>query len=130
MAMGHAVVTLPKHGRGSHPENGALAIDGRGKNMLAPSGLVGSSLQTGALFWAITRTTKASEANMILENVSFESTVKVHLPAPKKRRVESNTWGPTENPQVPILVSKGALKKHIQLFVFQAEKKKEPEKKA
>ena len=125
MAMSHVVVNLPKHGRGAHPENSSLALDGRSKNLLAPAGLVSTSEHLGSLFWAITRTSKASEANLAFENIAFESTIKMSLPAPKKRRVETSAWGATENPQIPIMVNKGALKKNIRLMIFQ----KEPEKK-
>ena len=128
MAMCHVVVNLPKHGRGAHLENSSLALDGRSKNLLAPAGLVSTSDHLGSLFWAVTRTSKASEANLVLENIAFESTVKMSLPAPKKRRVETSAWSTTENPHIPIMVNKAALKKNIQLKIFQAEKK-EPEKK-
>ena len=125
MAHCHAVVSLPKHGRGAHPENSSLALDGRAKNLLAPAGLVGPSEYLGSLFWVVTRTSKAAEANMSFENIAFESTVKMTLPAPKKRKVETSTWSTTENPQLPIMVNKGALKKNIKLVIFQAEKKAE-----
>ena len=125
MAHCHAAVSLPKHGRGAHPENSSLALDGRSKNLLAPAGLVGPSEYLGSLFWVVTRSSKAAEANMSFENIAFESTVKMTLPAPKKRKVETSTWSATENPQLPIMVNKGALKKNIKLVIFQAEKKAE-----
>ena len=35
MATAHAVVGTPKHGRGAHPENLSLALDGRGRTCIA-----------------------------------------------------------------------------------------------
>ena len=40
MAAGHAVVGLPKHGRGSHPDNTSLALDGRGRSSMAQKGSI------------------------------------------------------------------------------------------
>ena len=50
----------------------------------------------------VTRTSKVSEANMILENATFEQTLKVTLPAPKKRKTTNLTWEREEMPSVPI----------------------------
>ena len=73
----------------------------------------------------VTRTSKVSEANMILENATFEQTLKVTLPAAKKRKTTNLTWESTEMPSVPILVNKTKIKKDMQLLTFLAEKKKE-----
>ena len=74
----------------------------------------------------VARTSKASEANMILENATFEQTIKVTLPAPKKRKTTNLTWEREEMPSVPILVNKDKIEKNKQLFMFLAEKKIEP----
>ena len=74
----------------------------------------------------VARTSKASEANMILENATFEQTLKVTLPAPKKRKTTNLTWEREEMPSVPILVNKAQIKKDQQLITFLAEKKKDP----
>ena len=40
VATAHAVVTIPRHGRGAHPTNGSLALDGRSRSLIARSGVV------------------------------------------------------------------------------------------
>ena len=84
MASAHVVVGLPKHGRGAHPENSSLAFDGRGRNLMAPSELLSTEEHKGSLFWIVQRTSKASDANLVFENVTFETQVTVSLPALKK----------------------------------------------
>ena len=74
----------------------------------------------------VARTSKVSEANMILENATFEQTLKVTLPAPKKRKTTNLTWEREEMPSVPILVNKAKIEKNKQLLTFLAEKKNEP----
>ena len=73
----------------------------------------------------VARTSKVSEANMSLENVTFEKTIKVILPAAKKRKRWSHTWEPSEMPQVPILVNKSKIEKDMKLLMFLPGKKKE-----
>ena len=126
MASAHAVLHLPKHGRGSHPENQAMALDGRGRNLMAPKGLCDTDEHAGSFFWMVTRTSKVSEANMILENATFEQTLKVTLPAPKRRKTTNLIWEREEMPSVPILVNKAKIEKDKQLLTFLAEKRKEP----
>ena len=129
MASAHVVVALPEHGRGAHPGNLSLALDGRGKNLVALKGLLSTEEHKGSLFWIVQRTSKASDANLVFENVTFETQVCVSLPTTKKRKVEASLWGPEELPGIPILINKGSLKKHIQLFCFQPEKKKDDKNK-
>ena len=74
----------------------------------------------------VARTSKASEANMSLENATFEQTLKVTLPAPKKRKTTNLDWERVEMPSVPILVNKAKIEKDKQLLTLLAEKKKEP----
>ena len=128
MASLHAVVGIPKHGPGVHPENHSLALDGRGKNLMAPKGVIDSEEHLASFFWILGRTTQASEANLVLENITFESQVKVSLPAPKKRKTETCNWDSTVMPSFPILMNKSKIGKNLQLLVFQPEKKKEKEK--
>ena len=51
MASAHAVVTIPKHGRGAHPGNISLALDGRTRNLIAMSGSLDQDEHHGFLFW-------------------------------------------------------------------------------
>ena len=62
---------------------------------------------------------------MVFENVNFENLTKIHVPAAKKRKIESSTWGTSEMPSIPVLVNKAKILKHVQLVVFQQEKKKD-----
>ena len=127
MASGHAVVDIPKHGRGAHPDGQSMALDGRTRNLIAKKGVLDESEHKGSLFWIVGRTSKASEANLSLEPISFEQKTFLTLPNNKKRKI-SVDWGASEMPAIPILVNKKALKAHTQLLVFHADKKKEPEK--
>ena len=121
----HAVVTVPKQGRGAHPENMTLALDGRGKGMMAHDGTIGASEHKGSLFWMVTRTTDPDEANLEFDTVTWEQKIQVHLPGPatKKRKLDPVEWAQQELPQFPILVNKQPLEKNTKLAVFIAPKK-------
>ena len=69
----HALVSLPKHGPGAHPDNQCLALDGRGKGLIAPAGALDADDHTGSLFWVVQRTSKASDANLTLQDVTFQA---------------------------------------------------------
>ena len=49
----HALVGMPKHGLGAHPDNLVMALDGRGKNKIAPKGELDSTEHQGSLFWVV-----------------------------------------------------------------------------
>ena len=55
-----AVVTIPKHGRGAHPTNGCLALDGRNRNLIANKGALDKEERRGSLFWVVTQTSEAN----------------------------------------------------------------------
>ena len=75
----------------------------------------------------VTRTSKASEANLIMEDITFEHQVSVNLPGPKRRKITRVHWETADLPTIPILVNNRDLKKHTKLQVFQAERsKKQP----
>ena len=114
-----------QNGPGAHPDNQALALDGRGKTKIAPKGELDSEEHKGSLFWVVGRTSQAADANLVLENISFETQIKMSLPAPKRRKTETSSWDSSMMPSVPILVNKTKIKNNIQLLVFQPEKKKE-----
>ena len=125
MAAGHAVVGLPKHGRGSHPDNTSLALDGRGRSSMAQRGSIDTEEHLGSFFWLVGITSKDKEANMEMQTASFERSYKVTLPGPKKRKVPNVHWDPNEMPSLPIMVHKKALKKNTKLLVFLPGKKEE-----
>ena len=117
MATAHAVVTIPKHGRGAHPTNGSLALDGRSRSLIARSGVVDKEEHHGSLFWVITRTSETKDVNLELDNITWPQNIKMNLPAPKKRKTEVIDREPSELPSFPILLSKKAIVKHTKLCV-------------
>ena len=128
MASAHACVTLPKNGRGAHPENGTCALDGRSRNMLAAKGSLDQEEHTGALYWLVSRTPDNTEVNMDMEMATWNQKIEVNLPVPKKRKAQVLEWNSAELPSYPILVNKKAIKKHTKLCVFLIEKKKDDKK--
>ena len=128
MATAHAVVTIPKHGRGSHPTNGSLALDGRSRSLIARSGVVDKEEHHGSLFWVITRTSETKEANLDLDNITWSHNIKMSLPAPKKRKAEVIEWEPSELPSFPILVNKKAIQKKTKLCVYMPKQTKDKAK--
>ncbi len=113
----HAPLGLPKVGPGKHPQSLGLALDGRQRAMLAAQGSVDDAEHTGLLFFAVTRSSSASEANMAFDAVTFEHTVVVKLPL--KRKSSSATWESQHLPSVPILVNPKAIKARTRLGVHQ-----------
>ena len=84
----HVVVGLPKHGRGAHPENQNLALDGRGKNLIANKDVLDGDEHMGSLFWLVGKTSNSSDANLSMGMATFEQQIKVHLSGPKRRKIE------------------------------------------
>ena len=115
MATAHAVVTTPKHGRGAHPTQRSLALDGRSRNMIAKSGVVDKEERHGSVFVVITRTSETKEVNLELDNITWSQNIKVNLHAPKKRKTEVIEWEPSELPSFPIVLSKKAIEKDTKL---------------
>ena len=64
MANAHDVVTLPKYGRGSHPLNQSLALDGRTKNILAAKNLLDLEEHRGSFYWVVTNTSEQKEGQL------------------------------------------------------------------
>ena len=124
----NASVTLPKHGRGAHHENQAVALDGRGNRIMAHEGALDDEKHLGALFWVVARTEDKKACNMAYKNVTWEYQVKINSTGSeaKKRKVVQVDWVSSELPMVPVLVNLEKVPKHTQLRVFQ---KKDAEKK-
>ena len=93
--------------------------------MMAPKGELDSEEHQGSLLWVVRRTSHAADANLVLENICFETQIKMSLPAPKRRKTETCSWDSSMMPSVPILVNKTNIKKNIQLALLQPEKKQE-----
>ena len=126
MANANAVVGIPRHGPGAHPDGQSLALDGRTRNSIAAKGVIDATEHRGSLFWIVGRTSKASEANLTLESVAWEH--KVTLVMPHKKRKLTTEWESKDLPTIPILVNKKPLKAHTRLVMFVAETKKEEKK--
>ena len=125
MAAGHAVVGLPKHGRGrilTTPPWPLMVEEGP---PWLRKGSIDPEEHLGSFFWPVGRTSKDKEANMQMQNVSFEGSYKVALPGPKRRKVSFVNWHSTEMPSLPILVNSKPLNKNTKLLVFLQEKKDE-----
>ena len=125
MASAHAVVTLPKHGRGAHPQNSSFALDGRSRNMLASKDLVDLEEHKGSLYWVVTRTSDPNAVNLDVEMAQWALSIQMTLPASKKRKaVSQEYWSSSEPPSYPILVNRKALEKHTQLVCYMAKDEK------
>ena len=123
----NAVVTLPRHGRGAHPDGGSLALDGRCRNLLASEGSLDEHSHTGSLFWLVTRSCNPKEASMEQEVANFEATIKCSFyspPALKKRKTSPVEWAPQEMPAIPFLFNRKAIAAKTKLAMFQPLKKK------
>ena len=121
MSLHHAVVTLPKHGRGAEPENKALALDGRCRHLMNSAGTSDEEEHTGSIYWIVTRTGDPKICNLEYENMTWEQQIKVNLPGPamKARKLETRQeWASSELPMYPVLVNKKAIKKHTLLCVY------------
>ena len=114
MAAGHAVVTLPKHGRGAHPDNASLALDGRGRTLRAREGVLDSQKHEGYFYWLVDRCADEEEANMAYETATVEQQIKVNLPAPKKRKTTKVEWETFELPSFPVMVNPAEILKQAQ----------------
>ena len=77
------------------------------------------------MFWVVGRTSKAVNANLVMEIISFDTQIQMSLPAPKKRKTETCSWDASMMPTMPILVNKTKINKNIQLLVFQPQKKQD-----
>ena len=120
-AAANAVVGLPQHGRGKHPDGGSLALDGRGRACLAKAGLIDSNEHTGSLYWLVERSSSPAEANLVLESVCWDH--RVDLKLPRKKQKVSSDWQSQDLPAIPLLVNRKVIKEHVRLVVYQPEKK-------
>ena len=121
-----AVVGIPKHGRGSHPGNQSLALNGRGKLLCAREGSIDKEQHKGVLFFLVGRTSEEDQVTMTMEQASLEMSLTVHLPLSKKKRPiaggadllqsTSSEWKKEELPSIPVLINKKALKAHVRLM--------------
>ena len=124
MSLLHAVVGVPKHGRGAEPENKSLALDGRCRNMMNSAGTCEEVEHTGSLYWVVTRSGDPKICNLEYESISWEQQNKLNIPerAVKALKLETrHHWACSELPTIPVLVNKKAIKKHTLLCVWYKE---------
>ena len=94
-----------------------MAIDGKGKTIMAASNTIDSEEHRGRLFWAIQRIgDQTLEHNMILENVSWETSMSFKLPGGKKRCVDLES---RDLPALPIMVNPKKILAHTPLVLSQ-----------
>ena len=110
-------LAVPQAGPGKHPEGKLLALDGRGRSSMASREMIDSQERRGTLFWTIPRTSKKDEANLVIEQVPWSTSVGLKLPLPKKRKCEVN-WASENLPPLPVLVNAKTIKAHSRLLVF------------
>jgi chemotaxis protein histidine kinase CheA len=124
----HAVLGLPKHGKGKHPEDKSFALDGRTRLTLAHTGSLDEHEHTGSLFWIVARSSEATDANMTLESVNYDMNLKLNLPYKTTRASKKSVeWASNDLPSIPILVNKKKIQEHVRLVVFHRDKKEEKE---
>ena len=80
----NAALGIPKNGRGAHPDNQALCLDGRGKSCIAAKGSIDDDEHKGILYWLAQRTSEQKEANTTIENITWEQQLSLQMPYKKK----------------------------------------------
>ena len=118
-------IALPAHGPGAHPEGQNVALDGRTRTSIARKGLIDGDEHIGSLFWLVQRTSEATEANMSLEQTSFEMSCTIHVV--KKLKHHSN-WDSEDLPKIPVLTNRKTIKQHQRLAMLLENKKDGPER--
>ena len=114
----HALVGVPQHGPGAHPEGGSIALDGRTRTSIAQAGLLDPVEHTGSLFWVVHRSSEIDEANMVIDQVLWEH--KVTLSMPFKKAKLTVQWPQQDLPTIPVLLNPKAIKARQRLVVYQA----------
>jgi len=112
----HAFIGLPKNGAGRHPEGKQVAMDGRGRSVLASAGTIEAKEKVGSLFWCVERTSDASLANLEVEQISVTANLEVLVPSAKKRKVTLSRSA-SEMPALPAFVNPKPIKAHTRLWL-------------
>ena len=84
--------------------------------MLASKNMVDLEEHRGSLYWVVTRTSVAKDANLDVDMITWTQKIEMSLPAPKRRKTESCVWNCSELPSFPVLVNRKALKTHTPSF--------------
>ena len=112
-----ALIGVPQQGPSSHPEGKNLALDGRGRQVLAASKTIDDVEHRGGLFWAIQRTgDKNDPYNMCLETISWDASVNIKLPGGKRRKVDVDN---KDLPQLPIMTNPKKISARTPILLYQ-----------
>ena len=79
---------------------------------------MGKEEHHSSLIWVVARTSEANAVNIYMDNVLWSQSIKVSLPALKKRNTEVIDWEPSELPSCPMLVHNKAIEKHTKVCVY------------
>ena len=118
----NASLGIPRSGPGAHPDNQALALDGRGLIQMAKKDSCSASEHRGSLYWCVSRSDSNDLASMTLESVSFDYNVNLTMPLKKKKI--SYEWLSKDLPSLPVMVNKKTIKAQTKLVLFLAPQKK------
>ena len=118
-----AHICIPKHGPGKHPESKDLAFDGRSRTQMSKSGGLDAEAHKGNLFWLVGRTSVKKEANMELDQVSFDLSLNFALP--NKKRKLTASCGSSDLPAIPVLTNRKSIKSHTRLVYIKNRKHKQ-----
>ena len=125
MSFANCPVGIPQHGPGKHPEGHSMALNGRTRTSIASKDLFGIAEHTGPLFWLVHRTSNITEANMSLEQTSFEMNCVLHVTKKHKHHWD---WESEDLPKIPILMNRKTIKQHQRLAMFLENRKDGPER--
>lgn len=108
---------MPQAGPGKHPEGKLLALDGRGRSSLSSAEVSDASEHRGNLFWVIQRTSEKSEANLVLEQMTWSASFSLGFASGKRRKAEVS-WPSEDLPRLPLLTNPKAIKAHTRLILY------------
>ena len=111
------IIGLPSHGASKHPDGKNIALDGRGRQVIAASQTIDEDEHRGSLFWTIQKTgDKAEEHNMSIEAITWDASLDLKLPNCKKRKVDMDS---KDLPSLPVMTNPKNIKMHTRLVVCQ-----------
>ena len=112
-----ALIGLAQHGPSRHPEGKNLALDGKGRQVLAKSKTIDDVEHRGGLFWAIQRTSdKGDPHNMCLETIGWDASVQFKLPGGKRRKVDVDS---KDLLQLPIMTNPKKISARTPILLYQ-----------
>ena len=92
-------------------------MDGRTRTSIAQAGLLDPVEHTASLFWIVHRSLDHDDANMVIDQVSWD--LKVVLSMPFKKAKHNVHWQQQDLPTIPVLLNPKAIKKHQRFVVYQ-----------